>query len=157
MPAGCQMVTRVQVPTERDINVYNSLDEIWACKNFLGKTVEEAEVMFREHGEAYTEDLMWMGPRAFGYYIRSVINYLTSAHSAGDDFLIDSLASTIEFRLDSDGQGRQLEDTALGSVRELVDYVLENPTKFLDEDDPYPYADVPQRYERLRQRLAESG
>jgi hypothetical protein len=53
----------VALPTREEINVYNSLDEQWAVKMFLGKDLKEAEAMFREGFLSYQEDLMWMGPR----------------------------------------------------------------------------------------------
>lgn len=37
------------LPTCREINVYDSLDERSACEHFLGKTLEEAEALFREN------------------------------------------------------------------------------------------------------------
>ncbi|MFM7315484.1 MAG: hypothetical protein ACKO5E_00925, partial [bacterium] len=71
-------------PTEQEINVYDSLDERCAVKNFVGKSQQEAELMFRENFLTYQEDLMWMGPVAFAYYLVPAMNYLKSIHSNGD-------------------------------------------------------------------------
>jgi hypothetical protein len=70
----------------------------------------------------------------------------------GAKAIVFGLAMTIRFRLDSDQLG-----TALDSARELIDYVTANWARFLDEDDPYPYADLPEQYDELRRRLADLG
>jgi hypothetical protein len=62
-------------PSREEINVYDSLDERSACRNFLGKTLDQAEALFRESSLYYQEGLMWMGPVAFRYYIQAAINY----------------------------------------------------------------------------------
>ncbi len=64
----------MKLPTAAEINVYDSLDERYACKNFLGKNLGEAEELFRENALHYSEDLEWMGPVAFRYYIRAYID-----------------------------------------------------------------------------------
>ena len=35
------------IPTRDEINIFDSLDEQEACKNFLGKSLDEAEMLFR--------------------------------------------------------------------------------------------------------------
>lgn len=138
------------IPSESDINVRNSLDEIIARDNFLGKTLDEAEQLFRENSLAYQEDLMWMGPRAFAYYLRAVIDYLRSPHSAGDDDLISCLHMIILFRRDEEDFALALEQ-----VRELVDYVLSDFDKFLEV--PEVYGDLPEKYRQLKQQLDSAG
>lgn len=64
------------VPTESEINIYDTLDEKRAVDHFLGKSVEQAEQLFIENSLKYQEDLMWMGPKAFYYYLESVLRYL---------------------------------------------------------------------------------
>jgi len=75
---------KMNIPTREDINVYDSLDERTACDHFLDKNLEEAEDLFRQNSQYYQEDLMWMGPRAFRYYINAAINYLQSESASGD-------------------------------------------------------------------------
>jgi len=59
------MVTRL--PTAEEINVFDSLDERCAVKNFLGKDLEQARSLYRENFLKRQEDLMWMGPIAFRF------------------------------------------------------------------------------------------
>ena len=63
------------IPTSNEINVYDSLDERSACEHFQGKNLDEAELLFRENSLCYQEDLMWMGPMAFRYYVEAAIRY----------------------------------------------------------------------------------
>ena len=37
------------LPSHADIVVYGSLDECFACEHFLGKSLDEAELLFREN------------------------------------------------------------------------------------------------------------
>lgn len=137
------------IPTESDINVYNSLDEIAASDHFLNKTVEEAEALFRDNSAFYQEDLMWMGPRAFHYYLESAINYLKSEHAAGDDHLISCLYKIVLFRAGQDGFAQ-----AIDRVKELVDYVLGNYDKF--SVDRAVYGDLREKYQKLKIQLEGS-
>lgn len=87
------------IPRSEDIDVYHSLDEGGACKRFLGKTLAEAEALFRDNSIYYQEDLLWMGPVAFRFYIHAAINYVHSEHADGDSDLISCLASIFRYRL----------------------------------------------------------
>ena len=60
------------------------LDIPCAFRNFNGKTVAEAVLLFEENSLRYQEDLMFMPSRVFGYYLRAYIAYLMSPASALD-------------------------------------------------------------------------
>ena len=56
------------LPRKEDINVYDSLDERYAVKEFYGKTREQ---IFEELTDGYQhmqESLAFMGPVGFAYY-----------------------------------------------------------------------------------------
>ena len=58
----------VPLPRKEDINVYDSLDERYAVKEFYGKTREQ---IFEELTDGYQhmqESLAFMGPVGFAYY-----------------------------------------------------------------------------------------
>jgi hypothetical protein len=63
----------MSLPTSDDFNIFNSLDEETASKHFLNKTLIEAQALFREDGLTYCQDFMWMGPKAFNFYIEALI------------------------------------------------------------------------------------
>src|SRR5262245_43062169 len=88
------------LPTRQDINVHDSLDERSACERFLGKSLEEAEALFRENSLYYQEDLMFMGATAFRFYVQAVISYIQSDAATGDSDIISCFANTLEHRIE---------------------------------------------------------
>jgi hypothetical protein len=142
-------------PTAKEIDPYDSLDGRVACKNFLGKNLEEAEALFRDNSVRYQEDLMWMGPIAFRYYVTSAICYIQSEAAAGDSDMINCIAGLLEFRLEH-------ETTQLVPIaRQLADvcaYVVEHFERF--DLDPEIYGDVRTRCQTLQEaflRMAEQA
>lgn len=136
------------LPTEDEINVQNSLDEISASEHFLNKTLQQAEALFRENSAYYQEDLMWMGPRAFSFYLQSATNYLQSDYSAGDDHIISCLYEIVVFRSQEEGFLM-----ALDPVNAMIGYVIDNYEKFgVDEDI---YGDLIDKYRRLQSQLKD--
>jgi hypothetical protein len=138
----------IMLPTEEDINVYNSLDEQQAVKHFLNKTLEQAEAMFRDNSAYYQEDLMWMGPKAFQFYLQAVINYIKSDYSIGDSQIISALNAIIKFRFDEVGFS-----LAIDKVRDLVDYVINHYEKFDINSDVY--GDLLGEYRQLQTQLQD--
>ena len=136
----------MRLPTEDEINVYNSLDEIAASRHFLSKTLDQAEVLFRENSSYYQEDLMWMGPRAFPFYLQAAIYYLKSEFSVGDDHMISCLHEIILYRSQQEGF-----DLALDYVKDMIDYIIENYQKF--DIDSHIYGDLLGKYTVLKCQL----
>jgi len=132
------------LPTVKDIN--NSLDEQHACKVFLGKSVEEAEALFRENALAYHEDLMWMGPVAFRFYVDSSIRYIRSEASSDDSGAINSFAGVLEFRLEH--EPIELAPIAEGLLT-ICDYVIRHYERFGLKAEIY--GDVRARFQKLHQ------
>jgi hypothetical protein len=137
------------LPTEGDLNVFNSLDEQAAVRMFLGKTLLEAEQLFSTQTFDALEALMWMGPRGFTYYIRSAIEYLTCPDSEGDSVMVSGLLSALEFR----GEHAQFGD-AQGAVSTGIQYVLDNYEKF-QVSEPV-YGDLRPRYRALLERISNA-
>jgi hypothetical protein len=81
--------TRMRLPTAKDISPkfgtdYEGNDERCAREHFLGKSLDEAEALFRQNALFYEEDLLWMGAPAFRYYVPAFIRYIRSEHSRCD-------------------------------------------------------------------------
>lgn len=88
------------LPTESEINpIPDDLDGQVAVKHFLGKTVQDAVAMFADNSLVYQEDLMWMGPKAFCFYLPAVLKHF---RQESDPDLVASIASVLEFRLEHD-------------------------------------------------------
>lgn len=136
---------RMTLPSRNEINVHDSLDERSACEHFLGKTIEQAEELFRENSLYYQEDLMWMGSVAFRYYIQAAINYIQSEASTGDSDLVSNLASLLEFRLENEAS--ELKPVAQ-KLAALFDYILSHRQRFDLTSDWNP--DVLPRLRMLR-------
>jgi hypothetical protein len=140
----------MSIPTFDEINVHNTLDERSACEHFLGKNLEEAELLFHQNSAYYQEDLMWMGPKAFCYYVESVIRYLQSDVAANDSAIISCFAGILEFRLSSDKAELLPVAKRLASACE---YVINHWNKFSISAEIY--GNLPSRYITLRQTLTE--
>src|SRR3981081_234663 len=81
----------LMLPTRDEINVHGSPDEESACEHFFGKTQAEAERLFRSNSAYYQEDLMWMGPRAFHFYLPAAASYVMSDAARGDGDFVSCL------------------------------------------------------------------
>jgi hypothetical protein len=144
------MATRL--PTSDEINVFDSLDERCAVKNFLGKDLEQARSLFAENFLRYQEDLMFMGPKAFSFYMPAAINYLLSEEADNATDAVNSFLSLIEFRL-------EYEPAVIARVgaiiREGILKMLENFERYGFGGDGYEdiYGDVAGRYRVLLSRL----
>lgn len=143
-----QCEENMKLPAKDEINIYNSQDEIAACDHFCNKTLEEAEALFRENSLYYCEDLMWMGPRAFNFYLQAAINYLLSDYSIGDSDMINCLYSVMEYRLIE-----KEFPSAIDRVNTIIDYVLDNFDKF--EVNTIIYGDLIEKYRQFKIQLKD--
>jgi hypothetical protein len=81
----------MNLPTVEEINpVPENLDGQNAVRNFLGKSLDEAEALFRESSITYQEDLMFMGPPAFRFYVLAAINYIPVTRADSKPVLVPS-------------------------------------------------------------------
>lgn len=101
------------LPAATDINVYDTLDEQVAVRHFAGKTLAEAEALFQDNALRYQEDLMFMGPVAFRFYVPAYVNYLRSKASSGDPDAVNCFVSLVRHRWEH-------EPDELKPVRELL-------------------------------------
>ncbi|MFO1042272.1 MAG: hypothetical protein U0941_10835 [Planctomycetaceae bacterium] len=130
--------------TRQDINVHDSLDERSACEHFLGKSLEEAEGLFRENSFYYQEDLMFMGASAFRFYVRAVISYIQSEAATGDSDIINCFAGLLEHRAEFESQ--ELVAPLLASA---CRYIIEHYDTFTLTPDIY--GDLRPRFQALEQ------
>jgi len=133
-------------PTREEIDVYHSLDGMTAWKHFRNKTLDQAEALFRENGLRYCQDLMWMGPKAFNFYLQAAYRYVQSGYSEGDSDMINCLSSVIEYRLNE-----KESSIAAERVLQLIEYVIDNYGKF--EADVAIYGDLLAKYRQLREKV----
>ncbi|WP_406699747.1 hypothetical protein V5E97_12895 [Singulisphaera sp. Ch08] len=145
-----------RLPTAEEINVFDSLDERCAVKNFLGKDLEQARSLFAENFRHFQEDLMWMGPKAFAFYVPAAINYLLSEEADNAAGEVSSFCDLIEFRL----QYEPAETASVGPMlREGILKMLENFGRYGFGGESYGdiYGNVAARYRALLLRLDGSS
>jgi hypothetical protein len=136
------------LPGRQDINVYDSLDERCACEHFLGKSLAEAEALFRESPIYYQGDMMWMGAAAFRYYLPAAVQFIRS--EAADSDFVAHFSGTLEFRLEHEPEG--LIPVAEQLVA-LCRYVIEHWSRFEDVTDAY--GDIRTRFQTLQQAFSQ--
>ena len=134
------------LPTRQDINVHDSLDERSACEHFFGKSLQEAEALFRENSLSYQEDLMFMGPSAFRFYVQAAISYIRSEASTGDSAIASCFASLLEHRLEYEAEElRPVAEHLAG----ICGYIVEHYDRF--DLTPEIFGDLRPRFQTLRQ------
>lgn len=140
------------LPTREEINVYDSLDERAACEHFLGKSLQEAEALFRDNSLYYQEDLMFMGGSAFRFYVQAAINYIQSESASGDGAIISCFAAFLEHRLEHEPQDLVPVIPQLVSACQFI-------TDHWDRFDLTPeiYVGLRERYTALERSLAQTG
>ena len=138
------------LPTSREINpIPDDLDGQCAERHFLGKTLEEAEALFRENSLYYQEDLMFMGVTAFCFYFQAAINYIQSESATHDSDIISCIAAILEHRLEYEAD--KLIPIA-GHVAAASAYVIANYGRF--DVMPDIYGDLRPRFEALQQAFS---
>jgi hypothetical protein len=137
------------LPSRQDINVYDSLDERSACEHFLGKSLDEAEALFRENWLYYQEDLMFMGISAFRFYVQAAIRFIQSDAAAGDSDIVSCFAMILEHRLEY--ESAELVPIA-DQFASICGYILEQRERF--DFTPETLDDDPVRVQTLQQTLS---
>ena len=122
---------------------HESLDERHTRQTFSGKTLEEAEELFRQNALFHGESLHWMGAAAFRYYVMAVISYLKSEHSKDDPDAINGFAFSLEWWAK---KPREVSPIA-AELAEVCRYVVEHYEKF--GATPEIYGDLRARYQKL--------
>jgi hypothetical protein len=137
----------MSLPTAREINpVREDLDGKCAEKHFLGKTLEQAEAMFREASLVYQEDLMFMGPIAFRFYVQAAISYIQSEAATDDSDIINCFAGILDHRLEFEAEELIPVAPQLASV---CRYIVEHYDRFALTPDIY--GDLRPRFQSLEQ------
>jgi hypothetical protein len=125
----------MRLPTATEINpIPEDLDGQHAVRNFLGKTLDEAEALFRESSITYQEDLMFMGAPAFRFYVQAAINYIQSEAATGDPDIINCFQDILRHRLEFEPKELAAVAPQLASV---CRYILEHYDRFDLRPDIY--------------------
>jgi len=139
----------MSLPTQKDINVYGSLDEQYASEHFFGKDLHEAELLFRENCGYYCEDLMWMGIKAFQFYVTAAIRYLVSAGEQADEYDVQGFVSAVSFRFENDG--KEFGTDVFSGIRACLLHLLAHWGDY--DIDETIYADLRAETQELLRRV----
>lgn len=101
------------------------LDQQWALKDFLGKSVDEAEEMCRNR-PSVTEDFTYMAPAGLIYYLPAALNYLISDESKEDWEFAHGLMCALSSQVEILG----LRGPAVTIVSEIAEFCDVNRAKF---------------------------
>jgi hypothetical protein len=148
-----------RLPT-RDEVAANSLDGSSAIEHFHGKTLAQAEELFAEGARdsiplTYTEDLMWMEPVGFRFYIRAAIRFALTDHATGECDFINGLAGAISLWHEQH-PGEMLP--CAGLLADFCSAVVEQFDRY--GADPEIYVGLREQYQQLADlftRLSEVG
>ncbi len=122
----------MNLPTREEINLHDSLDEKEAEKNFYGKSREDVLAMFVSKGGIYGEDFMWMGNKAFQYYLPVALAYLKTPVARADEYGdIDWLCNVLSFRIEHEGKGL---NHSFKDIRQIAQYIVTHIDEFEDID-----------------------
>lgn len=136
------------IPTYSDFAPHANLDAQDAAENLLDKDLLEAEQLFERNFLYYQEDLMWMDPIAFSYYVQAAVNYLLGPNSVGDSDAASTFPGAVMFQYDTnalnhpDNTGYLID--ALSTVADRIDRY---------DCDVEIYGDVAAKYRRAVQHL----
>ena len=147
----------MSLPTRQDINPWNDeTDGQTACEHYLGKSLEEAEAMLHEDYWRYGEDLMYMGPVAFRFYLPAVAQVLRSGPPPAQG-LIDWFASVLRIRLEKEPHGLVPVAQQLAA---LCDEVATRWSRFNESDiylfDKFQFSDEQGEWRKEREELFHS-
>ncbi len=139
-------------PSEREINPHpGCLDGEYAVKMFLGKTQEEAEILFQENGLSRQEDLMYMGPVGFVFYFTAALRYLKSPMSADDSDFASSMTRLLEWRVLGEHEDYEQIRPARSDMIDFCSHLMKNYDLY--DIDLNIYGDLRPRLDNLLNKL----
>ena len=87
--------------------------------------------MFKQNSSSACEDLLWMGPKAFCFYVQAAISYIQSADAEGDKSMARSFQHPVEHHWEYD---REAVASVLPAICDALQYVIDNWAKFDDDE-----------------------
>lgn len=118
-----------ELPNETDFDPYHcNLDAQCAWKNFGGLTLDEAFARFEKCPEAYQEDFMFMGGKAFAFYYPIIDRFLRRTIELPEDQRRDRQSWILPQCIKNQFEARELchLQPLRPSVLSLCDFMLKN-------------------------------
>jgi hypothetical protein len=147
--------SHVSVPTEKDWGDYQAdLDTKYAHDLFAGRTNQEMQVHFRRNPIERADELRWMPPVPFRYYVLGFRDFVIARDF---DFLSASDAASCFLGLVLEKLEKQANDI-IPVMRELLpalEYIAENQGQF--EADKSIYGDFRERLKQIKDLSVTHG
>ncbi len=141
-----------QLPSVDDCILPESsdLDERSAVEYFHGKTIEQAEALFRENFLWYQVFLGYLRAPAFQFYMRAATNYIRSESASGDSDAANTFYHCLKRRLEK-------EPEAIQPIKSLLAETIREILLHFDRYNCLPefYGDIPAGYRELLKQLEE--
>lgn len=144
----------LRIPVRDEINPAgpHDLDAEWAAKNLHGKTIGQVTEFLREGFLWPYGDMLWMGPAAFGYYVRAACRFFLSQWSTALADDVNHFPTVFGVRLDENHVGEiSLWSSAIPECLAVCRHVLANYDRY--EIEPEIYGDLRPEYRDLSRRL----
>lgn len=145
----------VRIPSKSDWGAIeeNNLDAECAFKQFAGKSLNDAEEMFRENALYYQEDLISMPPIAFNCYAPVFAKYILSNYAEGDS---DGASSYLHMIIEL-LQARNKLLATTGTLKLLLDTakIVSNKQEYYDADIDI-YGDFSELYKTIVQQVVRA-
>ena len=123
----------------------DNLDAEWAFKNFAGKSLDDAENMFRKNALYYQEDLISMPSIAFNCYAPVFAKYILSSHAESDSDGASSFLHMIIELLDAN-----ISLASSETVKILLEAakIVSSKQQYYDADIDI-YGEFPELYDKI--------
>jgi hypothetical protein len=148
--------SREPLPSEQDFDPYGgNLDAQSAWRNFGSLSLDEAYAKFCQRPEAFQEDFMFMGSRAFHYYFPVIEEYLRGAEARDDwrDCEVAILGSGVALQFV--WKGAYLSPALRDRIGGLCAFVMKNLSRF--ESSPEEQERIRQSWSEVEEKLKGKG
>ncbi|MDH3375677.1 MAG: hypothetical protein OEQ39_01750 [Gammaproteobacteria bacterium] len=144
----------MKIPTRSDWGVIekNNLDAECAFRQFSGKSLNEAEMMFRNNALYYQEDLISMPPVAFNFYAPAFARYILSDNAEADS---DGASSFLHMVLELLQSNRSLTTTKTEKMLLASAQIVASKQEFYAADTDI-YGDFSELYKQIMRLTART-
>ncbi len=131
----------------------DDLDLQYARKNYFGKSQEEAMTLFSNNPIESIDEIRWMPPEPFRYYLGAFAAYLSRGEALKDDMASDAASSFLHLVEEKLADAPQIIAPILEEMLPVAEYVAQNQDLF--DADVDIYGNFLERYEQIK-KLASS-
>ena len=141
MTAGENSIFRLKrpaapLPTEADFDPYGGgLDAHAAWEHFGGLSIPQAYDLFVTNPLCYQEDFMFMGSRAFEYYLPVIDRYLRDVTGGGESDGCQAAILGSGVAAQFDWKDSALSRTVVAEIAELSVFIRSNLPRFSPEPE----------------------